>query len=726
MLLRLTKIIKRATLAALKALLLNAGFLGMLFLFGCAQNSGYQNKDFDSTHPRASEGGLVSSGRYYTVAIADMDNDGNMDVIGGGDSPGTVAIWYGDNRGRLSEPQFLPIKGDVRSLATADFDEDGLKDIVLSIQRESSGIVVVKNQSNRKWVRGIDPIKINNYQGVHTADVNEDGHVDIIAANATSDIQGGIQIWLGDGKGNWLAESGPTVTGIFMDVALADFNEDGTLDLAGAGWGTYGALKIWLGDGAGDWSFTSSLNKGSYYGLSVGDVNRDGHIDIIAGTYRAGIQIFLGNGKGGFIKGSSPKEDGSFWQVLPVNLDEDGHVDLLASSLDSNGIMAWRSEGPNSWSPIKGRFPTTGTIYGLAMGDLNKDNHNDILAASFGEGIKLWVGKGGVPVQVAAKEKQQVFDSDILVSLEELKENEVFTITSGFPEYKVGPNDILEITLWKGSVGTKKLTTVRPDGRISFGLMDDIYVKGLTANSIDDLITKHLKEYIKAPRLDVLVKEHKSKFVTILGAGTGTYERIGRGKYPLTGRITVLEMLSDTGILHRDANLSKVSLRRKNGEALILDLYKAIFMGETGQDVVLDDGDMIYIPIISKESNRVYVFGEVKKPGVYSFSGYEMRLMDAISQAGGVTVFATEKSTKIVRGNPTRPEVISANLKMLMEKGDQTQNIALANGDLVYVPRSFVGSINLFVKRISPILQLIYAPATFRDEYMSGEAWRLP
>ena len=218
----------------------------------------------------------------------------------------------------------------------------------------------------------------------------------------------------------------------------------------------------------------------------------------------------------------------------------------------------------------------------MATGDLNKDNHNDILAASFGEGVKLWVGKRGLPVQAAAKEKQQVPGSDILASLAEIKENEVFTTISGFPEYKVGPNDILEITLWKGAVGTKELTTVRPDGRISFGLVDDIYVKGLTANGIDDLITKHFKEYIKAPRLDVLVKEHNSKFVTILGAGTGRYDRVGRGKYQLMGRITVLEMLSDMGVLHRDANLSKVSLRRKNGEALILDLYKAIFMGETG------------------------------------------------------------------------------------------------------------------------------------------------
>ena len=133
--------------------------------------------------------------------------------------------------------------------------------------------------------------------------------------------------------------------------------------------------------------------------------------------------------------------------------------------------------------------------------------------------------------------------------------------------------------------------------------------------------------------------------------------------------------------------------------------------------MVLDDGDVVYIPLITKEANRVYVFGQVTKPGVYPFSGTEMRLLDVVSQAGGVTVFAREDSTKIVRGDPTRPEVLSADIKKLLEQGDQTQNIALANGDLVYVPRSSVGDVDLFVKRIRPILELIFAPASIITEY---------
>ncbi|MBU0988256.1 MAG: SLBB domain-containing protein, partial [Proteobacteria bacterium] len=111
----------------------------------------------------------------------------------------------------------------------------------------------------------------------------------------------------------------------------------------------------------------------------------------------------------------------------------------------------------------------------------------------------------------------------------------------------------------------------------------------------------------------------------------------------------------------------------------------------------------------------------VGQPGAYPFSGSEMRLLDVISQAGGVTIFAHEDSTKIVRGDPTRPEVISADLKKLVEEGDQTQNVALANGDLVYVPRSSIGDINLFAKRIRPLFELILLPTRIITDIDSAQ-----
>lgn len=699
-------------------LLLPLAILAIIYIAGCAQNKRYEPAG-ERSIVSARETRPVAAGKFRAVALADLDNDGHIDVLAGGSSPKALAISYGDGRGGMSSPQYLALKGEVQSIAVADVNEDGLKDIIISVQRGRTGIRVWQNRLTRDWTKAAGPIEINNYQGLASADINGDGHLDVVAANASSDTKGGIQVWLGDGKGDWTVETGPTITGRYMDVILADFNEDGILDLAGAGWGIYGSLRVWLGDGTGNWSSTSPLIQGSYYGLGVGDIDHDGHMDILAATYRAGIQIFIGDGKGTFVRAPSPQVEGTFWDIIPVDLDGDGILDLAASSLESAGIKAWINRGQNTWSPLGGRFPSTGTFYDLAIADLNRDGYQDICAASFGEGIKFWQGKGEISVGYLSQKMKPSSISDEK-GIEAFEENNVYTTLSGFPEYKIDPGDILEITLWTGTTATREEVLIRPDGKISFGFVEDLYVKGLTPTQLDNILTQQFKQYVKQPRIDVVVKKFNSKFVTLAGAiGVGLRAGVGTGagKYALTGKVSMLEMVSRAGGPTRDANLREVRVRRKEGQTITLDLSRAIFQGDISQDIILDAGDMVFLPALIKDANRVYVFGEIEEPGMYTFTGSDFRIFDAISKAGGPTVFATGESTKIVRGDITQPEIISVDLKRLVEQGDQTQNVLLASGDLVFVPRSFMGDVNLFWKRIRPLFELIIAPARIVNEY---------
>jgi protein involved in polysaccharide export with SLBB domain len=718
--------------------LVMAGCLAMLLVLGCAQHKAYEAPPASPT-PRAD--GLVVAGKFRAVVIEDMDNDGNPDVVGGASSPGMVTISYGDGKGALSEAQILPVHGDVRSVAVADFNEDGLNDIVFSVQRETSGIRLWVNQSNRKWKQQNGPIKINKYLNIKAADVNADGHMDIIAANSTEDHKAGIQVWLGNGKGGWIVESGPTTLGRYMDVAVADLNKDGFPDLIGAGWGLRGSVRVWLGDGTGKWTSTSPLIRGNYYGVSTGDLNGDGNLDILAAAYQSGIHSFQGDGQGNFKKvfgpieylkrrrrvestrgGGKPKLSvtggESFWDTLLVDLDGDNLVDVVASSLDSKGIMAWRNRGEFGWEQIEGQYPSNGVYFGMATADLNADGHYDICAANYGEGIQIWPGKAGKIIRARQMEIEQLPTVDRLAVLAAPTENEVFTTIKGVVEYRIGPGDVLEITYWEGSTPTKEEILVRADGKISFSFVEDVPVKGLTASQLDDLLTKRLQQYVRKPRIDVVVKEFNSKTVTLLGAIAYRNARgTGPGEYTLSGKTTLLELITKAGGPLEEGDLQSINIRRKSGESISVNLFEAIHQGDPGKDFVLDDKDVIFIPTLAKDGNRIYVFGEVAQPGVYSFKDPDIRLADVIAEAGGPTVFATESSTKVIRGDITRPEIISANLENLLERGDQTQNVALVAGDIVYVPRSWIGDVNRFAQQMQPLLQLLIGPARVYKAY---------
>jgi len=159
------------------------------------------------------------------------------------------------------------------------------------------------------------------------------------------------------------------------------------------------------------------------------------------------------------------------------------------------------------------------------------------------------------------------------------------------PEYVIGPEDALHIAVWREADLTASLP-VRPDGKISLPLLDDVQASGLTPKQLADSITEKLKKYIADPRVTVVVTQINSKRIFING------EVLHPGPMAMLPRMTVLQALSSAG-LNQFAKMKGIYvLRMENGKQQKLPVnYKKLLKGEQiEQNYLLQPGDTIVVP----------------------------------------------------------------------------------------------------------------------------------
>ena len=177
-------------------------------------------------------------------------------------------------------------------------------------------------------------------------------------------------------------------------------------------------------------------------------------------------------------------------------------------------------------------------------------------------------------------------------------------------EYVLGPEDVLEVSVW-GHSDLSRIVTIRPDGKLSLPLIDEVEAAGLTPKQLDEEITKILSEHIPEPKVTVIVEEFNSKKIYMVG------EVNKAGAYPIFGKTTLLEAISMAGGITGDANLKKGIVLRSDKDVspeiinvdleqimkmgqidkdINVDLEQTMKMGPTDKDILLKPGDVIYLP----------------------------------------------------------------------------------------------------------------------------------
>jgi uncharacterized repeat protein (TIGR01451 family) len=269
--------------------------------------------------------------------------------------------------------------------AITDINHDGWIDFI-AVNEVSADLRVLLNTADGSGLLGPvltppEPIGIEASPSV-VADFNNDGFMDVATGNATSNT---ISIALGDGTGHFLSVQNLDAPDRPHGIVALDVNGDAALDIVVASENGE-RLTLYVNNGSGvfaqgiDFAQDDSDAK---YGLSAGDMNGDGIIDLVAGTsFFDKILVFTGNGDGTFTETENIASGGYSWKLALGDVNNDGYLDVAQANGPSNNASILFGNGDGTLQPAQ-VYTINGTGVGSSLGDLDGDGHLDWVISSY-------------------------------------------------------------------------------------------------------------------------------------------------------------------------------------------------------------------------------------------------------------------------------------------------------------------------------------------------------
>jgi polysaccharide export outer membrane protein len=265
-----------------------------------------------------------------------------------------------------------------------------------------------------------------------------------------------------------------------------------------------------------------------------------------------------------------------------------------------------------------------------------------------------------------------------------------------YRDYRIGPEDLLEISVFEEEK-LNKAVRVSSQGNVSLPLIGVLKVKGLTANELEREIRDLLAEkYLQDPHVSVFIKEYRSQRISVIGAVEKP------SVFEVTGQKTVLDALAMAGGLKEEAGHLLFLIRSVHGDETrseeseekegnqpspktsVIDLEDLLVKGDLSLNLPLVHGDVVNVPV----SGKVYVGGEVRKPGGFPLMGKKMTASQAVAMAEGLKTEANGSEARIFRYSEggTGKEVFSVNV-YAVQKGE-AEDPYLKENDIIIVPTS--------------------------------------
>jgi hypothetical protein len=345
-----------------------------------------------------------------SLAIADVNHDGKLDLLVANETSQTLTVLLGDGRGhfRPAPGAPCPTGHEPNDIALGDFNGDGNLDLVIANTQTPYLTVLLGDGSGGFKPSPHSPFATQSYPHVHgvaAADFNGDGKLDVVTDSWGHDQ---ILMLLGDGAGNLILPGQIFNTGKrpYQRLRSADFNKDGIPDVVTTDM-DINAVSILLGDGKGGLHDApgSPFPAGAVpWAVAIDDMNKDGNLDLVILPYdrdvpdpqQLGVTVLLGDGKGAFTKmrGSPFSLAGCRGpdRVATGDLNGDGFRDIVVSCAQNDKLMLYMGAKDGMFQVSTRDVPTGWS--GLAVADLNGDGKDDIVVSNNKSGtITIFLSK---------------------------------------------------------------------------------------------------------------------------------------------------------------------------------------------------------------------------------------------------------------------------------------------------------------------------------------------
>ena len=279
--------------------------------------------------------------RSYSVTLADIDRDGDLDVVVGNDAPDPKRVYANDGRGnfRLLSTFGRP-EWPTRNATVADLNGDQLPDIIVANRtgdRGGSNFICLNKGEGRFDADCIAFADISTTT-ITPADVNRDGLVDLIVPHREG---GQSHVHLNGGKATFAKRIPFGRSDAAIRVAdAADFNGDGRIDIAAIDERRGAFITFNQADGTFSAAVDVSKATAMPYALTAGDLNLDGKIDLVVGHVEAPSIAYINHGSGRrFTAVSFGDNKGTVYGFAIGDLDRDGHPDIAVARSDAPNVV---------------------------------------------------------------------------------------------------------------------------------------------------------------------------------------------------------------------------------------------------------------------------------------------------------------------------------------------------------------------------------------------------